>query len=120
VNFQSAKNKKAEIGNLIDSSNPHIIIIGTETCLRREICSSEFFLDGFNVYRKERSDGYGGVLVAVRSEFISEEIEPDGAGDTESIFVKISLQGNKSLIVGSIYRPPNSIPSDQKSFRKGV
>jgi hypothetical protein len=102
VNFQ---NKKAEIGNLIDSSNLHIII-GKETWLHREICSSEIFPDGFNIYRKDSSDGYGGLLVAVQLEFISEEIEPDGAGDTESIFVKISLQGNKSSRVGSIYRPP--------------
>ena len=32
----------------------------------------------------------------------------DTENDTESIFIKISLHNNKSLIVGSIYRPPNS------------
>lgn len=107
INFQSVKNKKAEIGNLIDSSNPNIII-GTETWLRKDICSSEIFPDGFNVYRKDRRDGYGGVLVAVRSDYISEEVNPDNENDTESIFVKISLHHNKSLIVGSMYRPPSS------------
>ena len=34
--------------------------------------------------------------------------EIDIESDTESIFVKISLLNNKSLITGSIYRPPNS------------
>ena len=42
INFQSAKNKKEEIGNLIDSSAPDIIL-GTETWLSPGINSSELF-----------------------------------------------------------------------------
>jgi hypothetical protein len=57
-------------------------------------------------YRKDRWGGYGGVLVAVKSDYISELIDTEN--NTESIFIKISLHNNKSLIVGSIYRPPNS------------
>ena len=41
-----------------------------------------------------------------RTKYNSEEIDIES--DTESIFVKISLLNNKSLITGSIYRPPNS------------
>lgn len=47
---KEVKNKSAEIGNLIDSSNPNIAI-GTETWLRKNICSSEIFPDESNVYR---------------------------------------------------------------------
>ena len=36
------------------------------------------------------------------------QISTDIESDTESIFVKISLLNNKSLIIGRIYRPPNS------------
>jgi hypothetical protein len=39
--------------------------------------------------------------IALKSEYISEEIDIES--DTESIFVKISLLNNKSLITGSIY-----------------
>lgn len=39
---------------------------------------------------------------------ISEEVNPDNENDTESILEKISQHNNKSLIVGSIYRPPTS------------
>lgn len=35
-------------------------------------------------------------------------VNPDNENDIESIFVKISLHNNKSLIVESMYRPPNS------------
>jgi hypothetical protein len=41
-----------------------------------------------------------------KSDYISELIDIEN--NTESMFIKISLHNNKSLIVGSIYRPPNS------------
>ena len=105
VNFQSIKNKKEELCNLLDSANPNILI-GTETWLRNDINSFEIFPECYNVYRKDRWDSYGGVLVAVKTDYISELIDTEN--DTESIYIKISLYNNKSLIVGSIYRPPNS------------
>ena len=74
------------------------MIIGTDTWLRKDINSSEIFPDSYTVYRK---DGYGGVLIALKSEYVSEEIDIES--DTEFIFVKISLLNNKSLITGSIY-----------------
>jgi hypothetical protein len=38
---------------------------------------------------KDRWNGYGGVLVAVKSDYISELIDTEN--NTESIFIKISL-----------------------------
>lgn len=38
--------------------------------------------------------------------YISEEGNPDNESDTEFIFVKISFQSNKSIIVGSIIVHP--------------
>jgi hypothetical protein len=40
--------KKEELCNLIDSSNPSMII-GTETWLRKDISSSEIFPDSYTV-----------------------------------------------------------------------
>ena len=48
MNFHSVKNKKEELCNLIDSSNP-CMIIGTETWLRKDISNS----DSYTVYRKD-------------------------------------------------------------------
>ena len=64
VNFQSVKNKKEEIGNLIDSVDP-CVIIGTETWLNSRIHSSEIFPSNYEVIRHNRQDGYGGVLLAI-------------------------------------------------------
>jgi hypothetical protein len=48
INFQSVKNKKEELCNPIDSSNPSMII-GTETWLQKDISSSEIFPDSYTV-----------------------------------------------------------------------
>ena len=117
VNFQRIKSKKEELCHLLDSANPNILI-GTKTWLRNDISSSELFSEGYNVYRKDRWDGFGGVLVAVKSDYISELIDTEN--ETESIFIKISLHNNKSLIVGSIYRPPNSDINNMEKIKSIV
>jgi len=105
VNFQSVKNKKEEIGHIIDSVNP-TIIMGTETWLNPSIHTSEIFIRTNNIICRDRDDGYGGVLLAIKNDLIYEEIPT--TYDTESIFVKITLDKNKPLIIGTIYRPPSS------------
>ena len=105
VNFQSAKNKKEEIGNMIESADPDIIL-GTETWLNPNIFSSELFPPTYNIFRKDRNDGYGGVLIALKKEFTFEQLESNP--DLEACFIKLPLDRSKSLIIGALYRPPSS------------
>lgn len=105
INFQSIRNKRAELLNIIDSYNPSVMI-GSETWLNNSIHSSEFFQVNYGVHRKDRNDGYGRVLIAVRSDIICDRLE---VGDTsESVYVSIRLDKNLELIIGSLYRPPSS------------
>ena len=106
VNFQSAKNKKEEIGNMIDSTNPDVIL-GSETWLNKNIASAELFPPTYDVYRKDRSDGYGGVLIAIKKIFIAEQVSYNN-NKCEAVFIKLPLDGKKTLIIGSVYRPPSS------------
>ena len=55
--------------------------------------------------RKDRADGYGGVLLAVKNDIDFCEIE---TADTDSVFIKTKLENNNIVIIGSIYRPPSS------------
>ena len=105
INFQSIKNKALEVSNLIDSTDPDIIM-GTETWLNEDFHSSEFFPPNYEVIRNDRIDGYGGVLLAVKSNLtISQIHRPRGI---EAVTVKIKISKHQHLIVSSIYRPPNS------------
>ena len=62
VNFQGIRSKKHDFWNLIESTQPDIII-GNETFLKSEHSNSEIFPPSYDVYRKDRNDnsGCGGV-----------------------------------------------------------
>lgn len=68
---------------------------------------SEIFCNSYAVYRRDRSDGYGGVLVAVRSSFRSERVLSPLFEDLEFIALKIVLQG-KTIYLTCSYIPPRS------------
>ena len=112
VNFQSIRNKKAELLNLIQSSNPDIIF-GTETWLKPSEFSSEFFPQNYVVYRKDRPDGYGGCLLAIKSDYISHEIPH--STNAEAVYVRVQTDGReRPLTLGVIYRTP-SIKNKQQA-----
>jgi hypothetical protein len=103
-NFQSIKSKVHELSLLLDSAKPDIII-GCETWLKPEIHNSEIMPPNYTIYRNDRKDGYGGVLIGVRSDIISTEYV--NSKNIELVAVKVQLSKQKPLIVGSYYRPPN-------------
>ena len=57
----------------MDDYNPDIVAI-SETWLSSDIPSHEFFPKGYHTYRKDRVDGYGGVLLACRNNISCQEI----------------------------------------------
>lgn len=105
LNFHSIKNKKAETLNIIDSYNPDIII-GTETWLNDSVHNSEIFPPNYNIYRRDRRDVFGGVLVAMKADIMSDHLDVEI--NTESVYTSITLEKGKQLIVGALYRPPSS------------
>ena len=97
----------------LQNVKPHIII-GTETWLSRDILDSEIIPDEFNytIYRKDRIDGYGGVLIAVTKDILSNSL-PELDTSCEIIWCKIHLVGIKDLYACAYYRPH---VSDQHSL----
>ena len=106
INFQSIKNKTADLF-LINNEEPDIIA-GSETWLNPDIYNTEIFNNTYEVFRKDRSDSHGGVLLAIKSNLIVEEIKTEPNNKIESVYCKISVPNSTPLIIGSIYRPPNS------------
>ena len=106
VNFQSVRNKAAELAALI-SKHKLDVIIGTETHLSPEINSSEIFSDNFCVHRRDRDCHGGGTVIAIRDNLNSIR-RSDLETDCEIIWVEILSPNNKSALVGSFYRPPSS------------
>jgi len=74
LNSQSVVNKKASLAVFIKDHNPDILFI-SETWLSP---STEIFHSHYNVIRKgDRTDGYGGVLIAYRNTLVCYEVNCD-------------------------------------------
>lgn len=80
INFQSLRAKREAFWNLVDSSKPDVIL-GCETWLRSTITTQEVMPPGYVTYRNDRSDGYGGVVVAVKDTLISSEADIETKGN---------------------------------------
>ena len=76
LNCQSIVSKKADLNCLIETTNPDIII-ASETWLIPSINSSEFLPQNYIAYRKDREDGYGGVLLAHKITLTSHQLHID-------------------------------------------
>ena len=106
ANLQSFSAKRESFWEAIESCQPDIII-ANETWLKPTILDSEIMPPGFNTpIRKDRADGYGGVLIATRKNIIDCEIKIDST--CELIATKIQVYGHQPLIVISSYRPPKN------------
>jgi len=96
--------KKTSFLNLINEHNPDFIA-GTEPWLSDSIHNNEIFSSTYSIYRHDRADGYGGVFVACKSTIISEEISLSTLCEIAACRVSLS---SESLILISVYRPPNN------------
>ena len=73
--------------------------------LKPNISDNEIFPPGYHVYRKDRADGYGGVLLGISTSLNSNKIEIE----TEGKFVAAKVLGSKhAIIFAAAYRPPRS------------
>jgi len=76
LNSQSIVSKRASFALLLEEYNPDIVIV-SETWLSPDVYNNEFFPNGFHVFRKDRADGYGGVLFACRDSITWQELTFD-------------------------------------------
>lgn len=90
------------------------IIVLTETWLNYSINSSEYFDNSFNVFRKDRCETGsllkrgGGVLIAVKSNFVSNNIVIADAENIEYVCVRLTLHSKSNVFIYAAYIPPNS------------
>ena len=88
IHFQSALAKRS---NLIQPD----IIFGSETWLSPNINSSESFPTGYTLFRKDRSDGYGGVLLAFKESLTVAECQIDSPNSCEIIACTLRYENQK-------------------------
>jgi len=102
-NFQSIWNKQHLLGNYL-YENDIDILIGTESHLSCNINDSEFLPEHYLASRKDRTDGFGGVIIIYKDTLLIQELS--STGKSEIISIKVE-SFEKPVIITACYRPPN-------------
>ena len=74
INIQSILSSRESLWQLIDQHNPDIIY-GCETWLNQSVYDNEVLPSSYKLYHNDRTDGYGGVLLGIKSELPSHSID---------------------------------------------
>ena len=114
INCRDMSGKRPLLESLLDATDADIII-GTESWLSSDIKSNEIFPPDYNVFRKDRPQGKegGGVFILTNSKFDSDEPADLKSQPTdELLWVRMKVKGERSLYIGSFYRPPRVTDPD--------
>ena len=102
-NFQSIWNKCNILKNYL-TKNDIDILLGSETHLSENIKNSEMLPPNYTASRKDRNDGYGGVVIIYKNDLQIEEIQHK-KGELVSIRV---VTYEKPIILTACYRSPSN------------
>ena len=114
INAQSLKYKMDEFKNIIERERPHIISV-TETWGKEWMGDAIFSVNDYNFYRDDRDEkGGGGTLLYISKKLGQRACRPLNEVTKEKHFSSnvwcwvTPMNNNKKILVGSIYRSPNS------------
>ena len=110
-NFQSIWNKRNSLEIFVETHKIDVVV-GSETHLNNSIKNSEFLPPGFLAKRKDRDDGYGGVIIMYRDTIKANEITHDTA---EIVSLKIETY-QKPVIISACYRSMNNSNEKNKQL----
>ena len=118
-NARSIRSNKGDLERFLFNNEIQIGIL-CETWLKN---NSQFSIAGFNIVRKDRDDGYGGVALLIKSRLIFQKIDQiPNINGIECVGVQIIINKNIKYNLYSIYKPPHvSInSSDWQVFFRGL
>ncbi|KAL9986964.1 hypothetical protein ACROYT_G001183 [Oculina patagonica] len=105
LNINSLQNKFEELKLLNDKMKSQIIFL-SETKIDKSYSNSQFTLTGYNMYRKDRKKGGGGIIAYFDSTLPSKELKVTKKYKTiETLAIEARLGKNEVIFLG-IYRPP--------------
>ena len=103
INLQSITSKKEVFWEVLEIYSPNIIT-GCETWVTYSILDNEVIPRNYKLYRKDRKDGYGSVLIGIKSNLLTKLIDINTS--CEICAVVIQLPQNQYVVINA-YRPSN-------------
>lgn len=104
VNTRSIKGKQTKFWTMVEIYDADVVI-AVETWLDESIKDGEVGHDGYNIFRRDRNNRGGGILVACKEEMKGRLIWSDE--DSELMGIKILGGSNEKEII-AVYRPPGN------------
>ena len=115
LNIRSLNKHHDDLVALLHTLQCNFNIIGcTETWLNDKSYVNILNLDGYTLHHKNRQDRVGGGVCLYSHSSMHVNVRDDltiNDNHSESLFIEIDNKTGKNLVVGVIYRPPNSDPS---------
>jgi exonuclease III len=124
TNIDSILNKRDELLSVIHRVQPDVICVNEilPKNFRFGIQVSEIKIDGFNCFTNLESESPGkrGIAMYVREQYKAQQVELNSEHRTavESVWTEIKLQENDSLLIGTMYRSPNSTKDNDEQINK--
>ena len=111
LNINSIRNKFSSLSEII-ANNIDILVI-QETKIDASFPDGQFLIPGYKKpYRRDRNCHGGGILVYVRHDIPSKEVNAiEIKGNTEGIFVELNFRKSKWLLIAA-YKPPDVSKAD--------
>lgn len=105
LNINSLQKKFDELKLLNDKMKSQIIFL-SETKIDKSYPNSQFTLTGYDIYRKDRKKGDGGIIAYFDSSLPSKELKVTRKYKTLEILAVEARLGNNKVTFLGIYRPP--------------
>ena len=108
LNIQSVRFKVDNLKILLVQNHIDILCI-TESWLDCNIGNNEIQIDGYNICRLDRiHKGHGGILYYIKDGIVFKEKSDLQNTDVESLWIELNLPFSKPILLGTVYRPPDS------------
>ena len=116
-NADSVLNKRDELLILVQDSNPDIIAVQEvypKNIDKKQVQTSELNIPNYEFFQSQNPALGAGLYI--KSSLKPLEVQIGEADTVESVWVRIRLCGQDSLLVGSVYRSPSSSDSNDRKI----
>lgn len=121
LNVNGIRSKFPQVEVMLKSEENDIAIFGvTESKLGPNQPDAFFYIEGYKMYRKDKIESSGGVIIYVRNDIVCNRREDLETDQIEMLLLEVFPKGNKSFIVGITYRNPNSNVKWNEDFENQV
>ena len=119
MNVNSLQNKFEEVKSVIKHDLRAQVALLSETKIDPSYPNSQFKIEGYNMYRKDRKKGGGGLMAYFSSCLPTKRLAITQNFTTIEVLAVETKFGRHEVVIVFIYRPPKSSGHNYFSFKAG-